>query len=277
MPHRALILAALLLLGPLAALPGHADIINQYGGAYGDWPTTTWEPIPGINDPDDGVAEQLDFVGDASNGGGFFAYNANYLFFRMRVDEGTVVAGTYHDTLMILVDQTGKGTAGLPDYGFAWDSKSNDNTNHGMELMVLDVSGPSWSATRMDDIDGNNAKKIAPPDFSYDGGDGYLRTVDNQSTTNFGTTTYVDWAVSWNFLNINTTLRPGQSWYVQFGSIQNATDHNYISADVAGDSSPSERKWSREFTNPEPASLSLLGLALGAAAVIRRRRRTDKA
>jgi hypothetical protein len=254
--------------------PAYGDIINQYGGTYDSWPTT-WQPIVGLNDPDDGVQEQLDFVGDATDGGAFWAVNGDYMFFRMRVDIGAVPAGTYHDTVMIIVDKTGDG---VPDYAFSWDTKGAELNQHGMELNIPDVSGTSWSTTKMDDIDGNVAKKIAPPDLNTSG-DGYLRTVDGQNTGNFGTTTYIEWAVSWDYLSTNTTLGFGQTWRVQFGSISDATDHNFITEDVAGNRNPTDTglNWSQEFTNPEPGSLSLLALALGSLALSRRRRRTGKA
>ncbi|MCE5238725.1 hypothetical protein LLH23_09575 [bacterium] len=270
-PSRAIGLAIVMAVGLTAV--AHGDTINQYGGPLGAWPTI-WLPLNGLNDPDDGQAEQLDFVGDATNPGGYWAFDQTYVYFRMRVDTGTVISGTYHDTLMVLIDVAGEGVTGRPDYAFAWDTKSADLNQHGLEMQRLNTTNLQWSGTKMEDLDGQVGLKISPPDFSLTGGDGYLRTVDGQLTTNFGTTTYVDWAISWSYLTANTTLAMGQTWQIQFGSIANATDHNFITTDVAGNHNPSDAglTWGETAATPEPGSLCLVGLGLGCLEALRRRR-----
>lgn len=249
--------------------------INQVGGAYGNWPTS-WTPLPGINDAKDGVSSQLDFVGDTSYWGGYIASDANYVYFRARVAAGTVTSSTFRDTIWILIDKRGYGADdGRPDYAFAWDSKSNNNSSHGIEMQVLQTKGDSWQHTRMDDIDGDSSKKSAN-DINGNGrtGDGYLRTIDSQDTgaDHFGMTSFIDVAISWNYLNTYTVLGQNQQWNVTFGSIANATDHNPITADVAGGATPADAVtvgWSS--TVPEPATL--LMLTVGGLAVLRRRHR----
>lgn len=107
----------------------------------------------------------------------------------------------------------------------------------------------------MDDVDGSNGGKAAP-DFNNGArtGDGYIRTVDNQSTTNFGITTFVDFAVSCAYLDyvkLNTSpvidLTCGQNLYFQLASINNANDHNNLTGDIGGGQSPSD---------PPPSQLS---------------------
>lgn len=225
---------------------------SSYGGTFGNWPTA-WTAISGLNDPDDLLSnERIDFVGDSNDPGAYYAGNSEYLFFRVRVDDGA--ATEFADTIMILIDQ---GQDGTLDYAFMWDSKENDQTNHGLELGVPRDVGATWATTRMDDRDGNNAKKIAPPDFGLSNGDGYVRIVNGQSTTNFGTTTFVDFAVKWSYLSANTTLAKGQSWNIQLGSIDQANDHNWIDYDVAGGQSPSG---SRTF--PGTAGFSATAITL---------------
>jgi len=167
----------------LAALWGPAygeTIIDQYGGTYANWGTVTWQSLVGLNDIDNGASSSLDFVGDSTNGGAFWGSNDSYLFFRMRVDRGTITSGTtWNDTLLLMVDRVGVGTAGQPDYAFAYDTVGTTRSEHGMEMTRLGTSGATWSAIRMDDIDNNNNGKIAPPDFRTTGGDGYIRTVDS--------------------------------------------------------------------------------------------------
>lgn len=210
---------------------------SSYGGVFSNWPST-WVAVNSLNDPDDLLSnERIDFVGNSSAPGLQYAGNSQYLFFRVRVDDGAVTE--FSDTIMILIDQDQNGT---PDYAFMWDSQSNDQTNHGLELGVFSTEGTTWATTRMDDRDGNNAKKIAPPDFGLSNGDGYIRILNGQPTTGFGTTTFVDFAINWNFLSSNSTLAKGQTWNIQLGSINNANDHNFINYDVAGGLAPTDNR-----------------------------------
>ncbi|NSW57827.1 MAG: PEP-CTERM sorting domain-containing protein [Armatimonadetes bacterium] len=260
--------------------------INQFGGAYSQWPGS-WNPILSLNDPDDGVEAQLDFVGSAASPGAYWAMDDNYLYFRTRVDVDTVSASTFEDTLFVLIDRPGQGIAGQPDYGLAWDTKGLKNLGeedqHGLEFTVLETTGGSWASTRMNDIDGNVAKKLVPPDISNTG-DGYIRTTDEVWTEDFGNTTLVDWAVSWDYLAANSTLNPGQTWYIQLGSIANATDHNNIATDVAGGHSPGEigLTWSdpvpvQTQDIPEPGTRWLLMFGIGLSLIRLRGNRKPQA
>ena len=236
-------------------------------GSYANWPTN-WVPVNALNDPDDGLANvQLDFVGDANNPGAYYASNSEYVFFRQRVDLDTVSAlSVFHDAHLVLIDLVGQdyntttktlqpGSDGYPDYGFAWDSKSNDSTKHGLEMVVRSTSATYWNGINMDDIDYNAAKKLAN-DINGDGRttDGYIRVIDQQATTAFGNTTFVDFAVKWSYLQTYTGLTSNQVWRVAFGSIANATDHNNITADVSGGASPSSLStsgWVQQYSGSD--------------------------
>jgi hypothetical protein len=235
-----LMIAGFLLLSQPPRLQAYpAATVDQYG-TYANWPSdASWRPVNSLNDPNDGLTKTcIDFVGDTTNPGAYTYSDGTYLYFRVRVRCSTAA---FADTIMVLIDRIGWGSAdGSPDYAITWDSQSMDNTKHGLEMSISNTVGTSWGAVRMEDVDGTSASKVAPPDFAAPGGtDGYIRTVDNQSTTNFGNTTFVDFAVKWSYLSANTGLAKGQTWKIQLGSIDNANDHNLIRYDIAGNTSPS--------------------------------------
>lgn len=267
---RTAVIGSLLLLGGLFA--SQATIIIDYGGVYSNWPTT-WTPISSLNDPDDGLAlDHLDFVGDINNPCVYYNSDSLFLCFRIQVDAGTTVTSTFSDSVFILVDNVNAGVSNRPDYGFAWDSKSGDNSRHGLELMSNSVLGATWGSTRMEDVDGSSGLKIAPPDFGLSNGDGYMQTTDGQMTANFGSVTYIDFAISWSYLQANTTLNTGQTWRIQIATIDNANDHNLLRYDVAGNSNPDDAglKWSDAVVIPEPSTFSLLALSLFSLFIKRR-------
>lgn len=239
---------------------GAVSTNDVYGGSYANWPTS-WTVLPSLNDPDDGVNEQCDFVGDTNDPCVYFAKDDDYFYFRTRVDAGTP---TFSDAIFILVDAVGSGPEGVPEFGFAWDSAGSPPNNHGLELMVSNVTGTTWSNTRMEDLDGNSGQKISPPDFALSGGEGYVRTITEQTTLNFGTTTLIDWAIKRQVLETHTSLTYNQ-WKIQLGSRYNSTDHQEITTDVACNANPNDTglSWSAPFEVPEVSVLAVLpGVAL---------------
>jgi hypothetical protein len=236
-----------LLLTVMATVPCLHGATNAWypaeGVNWGGWPST-WTAIPSLNDPKDltDANARLDFVGDAQNPCGYWAANSNYFFVRMRVAVSNVTATTFRDSHWVYVDRidftNGSAAKGLPDYAFAWDSKNADITKHGLELNTgSNQTATTWSTLALDDIDGSTGGKVAPPDFNLSG-DGYIRTVDQVPTANFGYTTFIDIAVKWSFLSASTALASNQQWRIQFGSRNDSTDHNAPTDDIAGGFAP---------------------------------------
>jgi hypothetical protein len=268
----------------------------DYIGTKTEWPTDgAWIPMAGSNDPDDGALEQLDVVGDANDPAGYRYDDGLYVYFRMRLDIGSVAPvdnnnkSPFSDSHLIIIDVPGKqydptangGSGGLvdgvdiyPDYAFAWDSKSKDASKHGLEMMVRNTTANNWNGINMQDLDGQSGQK---GDNDINGGgrstDGYVRGVDQIATVSFGTTTFLDFAVSWAYLVTYTDLSQGQVWNVAFATIANATNSNNISADVSGGanpSSPTQEGWVIVPGQvPLPATLWLVLAGLGALAAQR--------
>ena len=253
--------------------------VIEHVGSYTNWGSANWDPITGLNDQDNAITQDhLDFVGDSLNAGAYWADNGTYLFFRVRVDAGTVTASTFSDALLILIDVdnylygTGFGTDApkTPDYALAWDS-NQILKNHGFEMSRRGIVGQKWETSSMDDLDGSAGQKLAN-DINGDGRttDGYIRSVDGQSTTNFGTTSFIDFAVSWSYLETYTDLERGQKWNLALGSIANATDHNLINTDIASGAGPDSAITTGWQAVPEPTVISLISLT-GVMALIGRR------
>lgn len=220
-------------------------------GTYANWPTN-WVAMNALNDIDNGLEkDRLDFVGATGNPGAYYGFNSTYVFFRQRVDVDTVLSvSVFQDALLVLIDLVGQdyntttktlqtGSDGYPDYGFAWDSKSTDNIRHGLEMMVRSSVSTYWNGVDMDDIDGLNGQKLVNDiNGSSRTTDGFVRVIDQQGTTSFGNTTFIDYAVKWSYLQQYTGLTSNQSWRVAFASISDATDHNKINQDVSGGANP---------------------------------------
>ena len=168
--------AALLL--ALSPSQGPATVATWYGptpGPVSGWTNGTdsipWTAINSLNgavNPSLASQGQLDFVGNTSNPGAYFANYGGFLFFRMRVNIGTVTGTTFRDAHLVLIDVLGWnyptiGQTNYPDLSVAWDSKSNDPEKHGEEMQIPSVLGATWKGVAMDDIDGSAGQKNAPP------------------------------------------------------------------------------------------------------------------
>ena len=254
----------------LVAMTGFsAPVTNaMYGGSYSGW-SSSWTAISSLNDPNDSIDPgRLDFVGDATNPGAYMASDSSYLYFRVRVKATGTTVNAWQDSIWLMIDKPGQGVANVPDYAFAWDTKgrwadgSVPNAEHGLELQTNGSAGSKWNTVMMNDTDGLVGQKIAPPDFNTSG-NGYIRTIDDQTTTAFGQTTFIDFAISWNYLAAQTTLAKEQTWRIQLASRANATDHVAPEDDIAGGASPDSliSIWSEPIAIPEPTVIGLLSIS----------------
>lgn len=272
-----------------SSLYAASSTVNRFG-TKSSWPTT-WTPVYSLNDPDDGVSTSADFVGNNTYPGAYVANDGSYVYFRIRIDLDSAPSGyNLPDSIFVLIDYNNNGVL---DYAFTWDAKNwAQPSKHGLELQVPGTVGSTWATTQNNDNDGDPANKVPNLDFAYNGTDGYVRTVDEQNTSDFGLTTFVDIAVSWTFLGptkANTPLASGQTWNIQFGSLLNENDHQYISTDIAGGTNPTTPglDWSNPILMnnppvegsggggggvPEPATITSLLIA-GTGLALRRIKR----
>ena len=95
----------------LLAVTGFSGVVNQVG-SYTNW-ASTWTAINGGNDSSNAVNQTLDFVGNSSSPGLYYANNGSYAMFRMRVnaDTFTTASGAH----ILLIDVANYGVTGI-DY-----------------------------------------------------------------------------------------------------------------------------------------------------------------
>ncbi len=211
------------------------------------WPMGgDWIAHSSLDDSDDSLANAyLDFVGNGSYAGMYSFKNQDYLFFRIRLNAPVLAAvGDVDGSILILLNTDVDDD---PEWGFAWDAQSFDQTKHGLEVSTLLTLGGTWDAVRMGDVDGLMGDKAAPPDFSSSplATDGFVRSIDGQ-TSNIGgdADTFLDVAVSCSYLQNSSstglTCGASGSWMVQLASIENSNDHGFLRYDIAGGNAPSD-------------------------------------
>jgi len=258
---------------------------------FAGWPTA-WNPLAGVNDNRGDVSTPaLDFVGDSSNPGGYWAANSSYVFFRVRVGYSGSTTPTKTDMNGVVHVLINNDADDLPDWGFTFDLNGGDYSRHGLELTFLpNGTYSNWKSIAMDDNDGNSGQKR---DGDFDGtttgysyrGDGFIRTVTEVGEVDGQQTMFIDFAASKVFLTsvannsqVQTRLDPNsQTWKVQFASILSANDHNALNYDIAGGHSLTgtigSGSWSSGFTPvPEPQELAFASaVSLGLFALLTKR------
>jgi hypothetical protein len=230
------------IMGITSAMTTRGDIVNVFGGTYSSWPAA-WTSL-GINDGDDSITtRELEIMGDTFHPAVQYAQDNSYIYFRLQLGTDTFNTGTVNGSYLIYVDRLGAGNEdGRPNFAIAWDAKSNDNANHGLEMTRYLTGAGTWGTLRMQDVDGAGSSNVkGPEDINGNSrtGDGYARVLRQQAgASGSAANSYVEMAVAWNYLENNSTtgLDHGQSWRIGAGTIRNATDHGLIDqfSDVAG-------------------------------------------
>lgn len=304
------ITAAIFLTAPFST----ATVVDQVGAAA-FWDTgggagITWTAFGGTDGADyTADSGNFDFVSSVASPGLYYAETANYIFFRMRVNAGSIGTtpgsspyGTYALLLDIATDPNPTtpvgsvaplrspivGTTGI-DYAIVWDSSNKNDAGHGLEMSRVESGGlvtSKWSGTKLNDIDNSDGTKgvmdinglTTAGGSTYRSGDGYVRTTDSQSTTDFGNTTLIDFAVSWSYLENYTLLNRAQQWDVTLATDQGSNDHQLLIGDVYGAPNSennliSGASWISTSWSAVPEPGNFLAGVLLAAGLLRRQRR----
>lgn len=268
----------------------YPDQESEPGHVFTGWPAV-WHPLAGVNDSRGDVGTPaLDFVGDVSNAGGYWAADSNYVFLRVRVGYSGTTPPSKQDMNGVIHVLINNDSDEFPDWGFTFDLNGGDYFRHGFELTFLPIGTySSWSDIRMDDNDQNSGQKRTgdfdgvQSGYSYSG-HGFIRTITEAGIVDGQQTMFVDFAASKAFLTsvVNnsggqTPLDPNsQTWKVQFASIYSANDHNALNYDVAGgqllNGAIGSGSWSSGFVPvPEPRRVTFASaLCLGMFGFCRR-------
>jgi hypothetical protein len=97
----------------------------------------------------------VDIIGNSPYAALQYAQDSSYIYFKLQINDANIVTSP-NAAYMIYLDRVGSG--GTVDYAFAWDAKSNDITQHGVEMMKY-ASGTTWGTLKMTDVDGLIAAK----------------------------------------------------------------------------------------------------------------------
>ncbi len=229
---------ATILAGVSMATASQAAVVNLLGDKT-SWPTT-WTALTGTGlvdaKGDYASNSRLDLVGDSTDRVSYWSQDNEYAYFRFRLAVATVTTASDFDghSYFIFIDKVGSTPESYPQFAFSWDGQQN----HYLEMNTnRNTTATQWSGHRVDDFDGSPGQKGASDinGATRTPQDGFARAVDGQATTSFGTTTFFDVAVSWNYMtNQNTGLGPGQTWQVAFGSTSGANEHSGVNADMVG-------------------------------------------
>ena len=251
----------LLVLVALALFPRAAAAALSYynaypvaGGSTITWPgDSSWQAIGSEAEGLDGLDTKIDFVSSSADPGIYTYSDSTYLYYRVRLAyTGTVDGTTFRDIHWIMVDVQNDMN---PDFAFSWDSLSNNNSTHGLEMQVFNwtsgyTSQRQFNNVEFNDVDGDTTQKLTSGSLgaggiAYDintGGQGYVRCVSGVTPSGGGTfawgnstCTFIDIAVRWDYLagDVDLPQKPsGYTWGVQVGSRLNNTDHGYITGDV---------------------------------------------
>ncbi|HCA46529.1 MAG TPA: hypothetical protein DEP45_03940 [Armatimonadetes bacterium] len=321
--HKVNLLRAFLI--SLALLCATATFAQTYtdlvGTGFSSWPSNAWVPIPSLDEGRDKAPQVgysnvglppkpwTDFVGNSSSSSshlGYYQFDTDYLYFRMRLDQALPTDGggnvTFGEQLYIFVDMPdlavlnakGNPIPNCPDYAIRWDMTAG--------LRISRLTTP---------ISGNESKWLwnnYDPTQTTIIHDSYLRMVTGdtaladlgslpydpaypQTKKNYdpqGTVpgelvadAWIDWALSWDYL---AGIDYGDTFSVNYGSSEEPLTadpkNDYWDIGAGEEASANEMynddgvNWSDPpITTPEPASMALTLVAVGLAGGIARRRK----
>lgn len=253
-----------------------AVMIASIAQALPSFNTVTWNTVTvsggvvyqdGHNQPPDfndlnynsTAPSQIDIVGNAANPAAYYAYDGQYMYFRMRVDSTPDVGvnGPQYVWQAVL-NTSGDATA---DWVIQWDMTSDKQ----VELLKATGGSPSDTPKPFGNLAYTTTTQATNPDGVANNWYTWSSAGDTFADTPAEDDYYVDFAFDKATLDA-TLIAAGEtavnSFQVVFASSQ---QHNVSNKDLP------DQGWSDAITVPEPTSMALLALGVTVLAMRRRK------
>ena len=244
--------------------------------ALPDFNTAPWAPVTvgvvvyqdGHNEPPDmndlnystpPSPAKLDIVGNAGSPAAYFAYDGQYMYFRMRVDNDPALGGDPQSVWQAVLNTDGDSTA---DWVIQWDMTGDNQVELALATAGSPIDVTPWS----------NLAYVASPHTPPTGGvatDWYQYAPNGDTTTFPDNPPESDYFIDFAFdkATFDATLIANSQTPVDSIQLVFSTSGQHINSNK----DLPDGGWSDTVIVPEPATMSLL--ALGGIAMLKRRKK----
>ncbi len=253
-----------------------ACIIASVAQAVPSFNTVTWSAVtvggnayqdghvepPDSNDPNYSTPPnpaKLDIVGNAANPAAYYAYDGQYMYFRMRVDSDPMAGGAINNVWQAVLNTDADNTA---DWVIQWDMTGDNQVELARATAGSPTDVTAWSALAY----------VASPHVGPTGGvatDWYTYNPNGDTTTFADTPAGSDYFVDFAFdkATFDATLTANSETPVDSFQVAFATSSQHINSNK----DLPDQGWSDTITVPEPTSMALLALGVTVLAMRRRK------
>src|SRR5262249_43031054 len=235
---------------PTAALAGCLPLPAMSSAAGPNFDAVTWQPL-GCDSPDMIVGASpsaVSFAGDQTNLPAFYAYDANYLYFRYRMDSDPRQGGSgFQQFVWTALMQVPSGKRSQSQYHPSLNGKANPTT---VEIWQNTVASNTRSPHFQDDAE----VKLSPPPFGS-----LARAVPAGTSFNGNADWFVDFAFPVQTMIANGVISSaadlGQSFFFPATS---TNPNNYSKSYLNGPSQPYTPLTIQKSVAPAAASANAL-------------------